>query len=144
MSATAQAASTTDPAARGRIRNFPIRINRVMHYVPGQPVDSGTPSSDSSLDACRVNGHSSAVVPSASFPLSPTSARPLCLWRQDKHNLLIPRWCPGTESNVRIVRNVKTSLITETKNPALDRGLVRRVALLHNHSAFINETGFLT
>jgi hypothetical protein len=35
-------------------------------------------------------------------------------------------------------------LITETKNPALDRGLVRRVALPHNHSAFINETGFLT
>ena len=29
---------------------------RMMAYILDQPVDSGTPSSDSSLDACRVFG----------------------------------------------------------------------------------------
>ena len=73
--ATAQAVSTAGPAATCRIRNLPIRIKSVMHYVLSQLVDSGTPSSDASLDACRVNGHSNAIAPPASLRFSPASAR---------------------------------------------------------------------
>jgi hypothetical protein len=127
------------------IRNSPIRMNRVMPYVLGQPVDPGTPSSARSLDACRLNGSSGAAAPPhRCAPLLHKQFHfiPLQVSQEAQQGLdclgghflgrsicrggLTGRPVDGLQTGLEPGKRIGASLLCQaTKTPANDRGLVK-------------------